>query len=139
MPRSSSSRLHSGLPLEPRTLTVALGAARCTVGAVLLLAPRSVPRLLGVDPISARQMDWTARMAGGRDLIVGIGTLIAPERSRGQWVLAGVGSDATDAFALIRAATQGHLGRVRGVLAAASGVAAALTGASLLASSRAQR
>lgn len=134
---SSSHALPAGLPpADARTLAVALGAARCAVGGLLLLSPRTVPRLLGVDPISARQMAWSARMAGGRDLIVGVATLVAPESSRAQWVLAGIGSDATDAFALGRAAGEAHLARVRGVLAAASAVAAAVTGAAVLAASR---
>jgi len=81
-----------------------MGLARCAVGAVLILAPRSALRL------SRREVPTGAavllmRTIGIRDLVLGLGTFAAARADEGgdagRWLLVGLGSDGLDTLAAL--------------------------------------
>ena len=105
-------------------LTRALGLGRLAIGAAFLAAPLPSVRVLGVDSGTARRVTFLARMAAGRDLVLGAGTMAAG-RGAASWVLAGAVADAVDAAALATAIRQRQAGGVPayGVVAGAAGAA----------------
>ena len=107
---------------SPRTLAQALGAGRAALGALLLLTPDLVtPRWVGDDgrTDAGRAL---ARGVGGRDVALGVGTILGGR----SWVLAGVGADVGDLLATAAAPGLPRGGRI-GTGALAGG--AALLGA----------
>jgi hypothetical protein len=85
--------------LPARQLLLATGVARLAIGAGLLARPELLARLLGVDSVTARRTAWLARMIGGREVALGVGTLSAGPGGRG-WLVAQMVADGTDAAAL---------------------------------------
>lgn len=124
------------VPFADRFLTkhfigLAIGGGRTAVGAIFFAAPVSSVRLLGLDTATAERVAWLARMTAGRDVVIGIGTLISSARrqSAGGWLLAGCVADAVDAAVLSAAL---HAGKVRGLRAravAAGAIVAAVAAA----------
>lgn len=109
------------------TLVVAMCAARIAIGVTALAAP---PLMAGPWIGSgAKRMDvrLMARAAGGRDLALGVGTLLARRDGDGRalrhWLRMGALSDATDS--LLTIANYRRLPRFGrfGVLASAGGAA----------------
>jgi hypothetical protein len=92
---------------DPRETARRIALARVAIGATLVLLPRLAtrPALRAGGPSDEAVL--FARMAGGRDLVLGAGVLLAerrrPESVRG-WVEAGAAADAIDviAFGLAR-------------------------------------
>lgn len=116
---------------DRETLVLAMCAARIAIGVTALAAP---PLMAGPWVGSgAKRMDvrLMARAAGGRDLALGIGTLLAKrdgdERALRHWLRMGVLSDSTDTLLTITSYRRlPRFGRF-GVLASAG--SAALVGA----------
>ena len=112
-----------------------LAVGRAGVGAVMVLRPRAVPQLLGVDSATATRMGWAMQMLGARELALGLGTLAAlhaPDRRAARlWLAAGVLSDAVDALAMSRALLTGRVRKDTGAaaLAVAAGAVAIGVGA----------
>ncbi|MFN2607271.1 MAG: hypothetical protein ABR511_05160 [Acidimicrobiales bacterium] len=106
---------------------VALG--RISVGATLLVAPTRVLRpWLGADAATyaARTL---ARTAAGRDVALGIGTLLAARHGapvRG-WLEAGAFADSVDASLSLTALVTGKANRWGSLMALSAGVGSALT------------
>ncbi|MHB2024402.1 MAG: hypothetical protein ACYCO3_13925 [Mycobacteriales bacterium] len=82
------------------TVAPVTGWLRIGLGAGLLVAPRLLARALGVDSATARQSDWLARMIAGREVALGVGTLVGARRL---WLTAQMISDGTDMAALLAA------------------------------------
>lgn len=109
----------------PGAHNIAVG--RVSAGVVLLVRPTLLPRLLGVDSATARRLSWLGRMAGARDLALGVGQLQAAATGAptSGWVVAGAACDTADAVVLSEAASRGHVRRTTGVLMAASALVCA--------------
>ena len=115
--------------LHDRSGLTATGMLRVGVGAALLARPATLPKALGVDSVTARQVRWLSAMLGARDLALGAGLVHAARTKRDPrpWLLAAAFSDAVDALAFGRAALRGDVGAAAGLLcfgAAATGVVA---------------
>jgi hypothetical protein len=112
---------------------VALGrliaAGRVAIGATLVLAPSVFPRLVAGSAVR-QDVIALARIAGARDLSMGVGALLAarhdatPELRR--WVAASAFADAVDAVAVARSDGFRPLARLAAV---AAGTSAAVLGA----------
>ena len=103
-----------------------LAVGRAGAGAVMVLRPRLLPGLLGVDSATATRVAWSVQMLGARELALGLGTLAAAQADRRGtrlWVAAGVLCDAVDVLALAGALARGRVRKGAGT--AALGVAAA--------------
>jgi hypothetical protein len=124
---ADSVSIVAGFIPSPQTVAVGIGVGRLLVGSTFLLAPRFSVRILGVDAASAKRMTFLARMAAGRDIALGAGTLDAGTTSAAApWLLAGAAADAVDALAIAAAMRRGV---ARGVPAAGIVVGAAMTAA----------
>lgn len=104
-----------------------IAAARVAIGVGATLAPGAVSRAqFGTDTPGQRIL---VRMLGGRDLVLGLGALMAARHGsaglRG-WVEAGGVADAVDAFAFVRGGGRGA-SRRRGVTILAAGGAAVVS------------
>lgn len=123
-------------PLPARSVGVGLGLLRCAIGAVMVGDPPRLAQLLGVDTVTARQTGWLTMMIGGREIALGVGSLIALGGGHGgrTWYTAQAVTDTGDALALATAARSGRVSAPLAMLVAAS----ALGGAALnLAAARA--
>lgn len=109
---------------------VALAAVRAGAGAGLLAAPALVPRLLGADAATARRVGYLGRMAGVRDVALGLGMLRALRAGRDarSWTVAGLLCDTGDALAVAVAVRRGDVHRLPGALLVASAAAGAVAG-----------
>lgn len=109
-----------------------LALARTGVGAGLLVRPRTLPMLLGIDSATSSRMAWSSSMLGAREVALGLGTLAAlrstDPRAARLWIAAGVLCDAVDVLAVGGAAVKGRLSRAPGGAAAASAAIAVLMG-----------
>jgi peptide-methionine (R)-S-oxide reductase len=101
------------------------GAVRVGLGVWLLVGPRWLPQLLGVDSRTATRTRWLARMVGGREVAVGVATLAAGRSGDLAAALAPqLVADLGDVLGLGLALRAGDVNRLTGFL----GFAAALGG-----------
>lgn len=87
---------------DPVTVGRLLGAARAAIGIAVLVAPRAVVRRGLAAGGPSEEAVVAVRLAGGRDLALGLGTLQAcggPAASLSGWLVAGALVDAVDAAA----------------------------------------
>ncbi|MEX5633751.1 hypothetical protein [Parafrankia sp. FMc2] len=106
------------------------GIARSAVGLTAITRPVPIIRLAGVDRVTAEKIAWLARIAGIRDLALGVGLLHAhaTHRPTQAWLVAGMCADTADTAAFAHAVAHRHLPPAGGTLmtaAAASGAALA--------------
>lgn len=120
-----------------------VAVARIGVGVSMLARPTLMPRVLGVDSVTAERVSWLTRMAGIREVALGAGTLRAIRRSGSgsgsgsgagsgdarAWVLGSAACDAVDALVFAGAAARGRVHPALGWGVAA--VAVAATGANV--------
>lgn len=115
-------------PLPSAIATARLiGAGRTALGGGFLAVPVEGVKALGVDVATAKRVAFLSRMMAGRDVVIGVGTLVS-KRPAG-WLLAGAVADAVDAAAIAQARREGRAG---GPIAAAmvpGAAALALVGA----------
>ena len=109
----------------------ALGWLRIAIGTGLVARPALLPRTLGVDMATARQVGWAGAMVGARDIALGAGLVTAARRGSDcrPWLLAAAFSDAIDALAFSGAVLRGSAAPVTGLggaVVAAGGVATGL-------------
>jgi hypothetical protein len=102
-----------------------VGALRVGLGVGLAVRPELVPRMLGVDSVSARRMSWAVRMCAVRDAALGAGGLYAAVTSRDvrPWLVAQAFSDAGDAVSAGLALRDRQVAASSGIML--SGMAAA--------------
>jgi peptide-methionine (R)-S-oxide reductase len=107
----------------------ALGVTRIVIGIGLLVSPVGLGRGLGIDAETSRRVAWMARVAGGREIALGIGTLQAWRRGdpADGWVIAQAVSDGVDAVAFTASAAKGHVGPLRGYGLAAFAASGAIS------------
>ena len=107
-----------------------LAVGRAGAGAVMVVRPKALPRLLGVDSATATRVGWSVQMLGARELALGLGTLAAlrgpGSRASRTWLAAGVLCDAVDVLAVSGALLRGRVSKGSGglVLAVAAGAVA---------------
>ena len=112
-----------------RKAVIAIAAGRIAIGGGALLATRPALRALGFPGTDASGRAL-ARLAGGRDLALGVLTLAACENAAAlrAMTLAGAAVDAVDALTLARAGREHGELRLAGTGGLASGGSAALVG-----------
>jgi hypothetical protein len=114
---------------DPVQLGRLIAAGRVAIGIALVAAPGLFPRLVAGTG-SRQDVLALARIAGARDLGMGVGTLLAarhgatPELRR--WMAASAFADGVDALAIARSSTFLGLPRLASV---AAGTSAAVLGA----------
>jgi hypothetical protein len=104
-----------------------IGIGRTALGGGFLAVPVEGVKALGVDAATAKRVAFLSRMMAGRDVVIGVGTLVS--RRPAGWLLAGAVADAVDAAAIAQARREGRAG---GAIAAAmvpGAAALALVGA----------
>jgi hypothetical protein len=102
--------------MVPSMIYPALGVTRVVIGLGLIASPVGLARGLGIDAPTAKRVGWMARIAGARELAIGLGTLRAWQRQEPMagWVAAQGISDGVDAVAFAVTAARGDVGAVRG-------------------------
>ena len=101
----------------PPSVVPALGITRIVIGAGMIINPSGLGKALGLGENRAREAGWLARLAGAREIGIGLGTLHA-WRTGGPtsgWVAAQAISDGSDAVAFASLATQGRISAARGI------------------------
>ena len=116
--------------MDDATAALAFGRGRIAFGAMMLVAPRLAVRVMGGGRRSTGTAPLLARMVGGRDVALGLGTVIALDRGkpvRG-WLEGSALADAVDCVAclLARSELPGNVVRATVGLGGASAVAGAL-------------
>ena len=121
----------------PPSVVPALGITRLAIGAGLIVGPAGLGKALGLSADDAKRAGWLARLAGAREIAIGLGTLDAWRQGRpvDGWVAAQGISDASDAIAFATVALQGRVSPLRGwgmsLFALSGAVSEALTAAAL--------
>ena len=121
----------------PPAVIPALGVTRIVIGVGLMVSPVGLARGLGIDAETAKRVGWMARMAGARELALGLGTLNAWRRDEPLqgWVAGQAISDGVDAAAFAVTAARGDVGALRGwglaAFAASGAIAEGLTAVSM--------
>ena len=107
----------------------ALGLVRVGVGLGMLARPTALPRMMGIDSVTAAKITWLVSMASVRDAALGAGLIHAVRSNRDPraWLIACAVSDAVDALAFGVASTRGRVRTSLGAGAALSAVAGAAT------------
>ncbi|MEA2715843.1 MAG: hypothetical protein QOI99_160 [Actinomycetota bacterium] len=110
--------------VDERTVAKAIAAGRIGLGTVFTLTPGLALRAWPGDGSHDHAVSrFLARSTGGRDLAIGIGTLLAMRKDapvRG-WLEAGMLADAVDAVAILGVARTVPKGRALVAFAAAAG------------------
>jgi NADH:ubiquinone oxidoreductase subunit K len=131
-----------GVRPVPSSVVPALGITRLVIGAGMIGNPAGLGRALGLDGNAAREAGWLARLAGAREIAIGLGTLVAWRRGAptAGWVAAQAISDGSDAVAFAVVAAQGKItasrGWAMGLFALSGAVSEALTAIALNRSER---
>jgi len=113
----------------PNLVYPILGGVRIAIGLGLIASPTGLARGLGVDAPTAQRVRWITRIAGAREIAVGVGTIRAWHRSEplDGWILAQAISDGSDAVAFTAAALNHEVGAVRGLSLAAFALSGAVS------------
>jgi peptide-methionine (R)-S-oxide reductase len=122
--------------------------ARVGVGVSMLVRPALLPRTVGVDRVTAERLSWLTRMAGVREVVLGVGTARALRHGSGSgsasgagsgagssapsgearaWVLGSAACDAVDALVFAGAAARGRVHPALGWAVASVAVASTAT------------
>jgi hypothetical protein len=91
--------------MDDAAVALTLARARIAIGAAALVAPRLAARVMGASDSPAGAAPLLARMLGGRDVALGLGTVIALDRGkpvRG-WLEGSALADAVDCLACLLA------------------------------------
>lgn len=118
--------------LIARATPAQLALGRTGAGGVMLVRPRTLPRLLGVDTATSARLGWVVQMLGAREVALGLGTLTALRRqdqvASRTWLAAGVLCDAVDVLAVGGALARGRVSRGSGAAVAAVAATAVVLG-----------
>lgn len=94
--------------MDDATVALSLARGRIAFGATALLAPRLAARVMGAGRTPRGVTPLLARMLGGRDIALGLGTVIALDRGtpvRG-WLEGSALADGVDCLACLLARTE---------------------------------
>ena len=126
----------------PNSVIPALGITRIVIGAGMIANPAGLGKALGLSEEQAKEAGWLARLAGAREIGIGLGTLAAWRAGAptAGWVAAQAISDGSDAVAFAVVAAQGKISPARGwgmgMFALSGAVSEALTAVALSRSAR---
>ena len=126
----------------PSSVVPALGVTRLVIGAGMIVNPAGLGKALGLSEERAREAGWLARLAGAREIGIGLGTLAAWRSGAptAGWVAAQAISDGSDAVAFAMASRKGAITPARGwgmgLFALSGAVSEALTALALRRSAR---
>lgn len=126
----------------PSSVVPALGITRLVIGAGMIVNPAGLGKALGMAEDEAKRAGWIARLAGAREIAIGLGTLDAWRVGRpvDGWVAAQGISDASDAIAFAVVAIEGKVSPARGwgmsAFALSGAISEALTAVALRRESR---
>ena len=126
----------------PSSDVPAHGITRLDIGAGMIVNPAGLGKALGLSDDQAKQAGWLARLAGAREIGIGLGTLAAWRSGAptAGWVAAQAISDGSDAVAFTAMAVQGKISPARGwgmgLFALSGAVSEALTAVALGRSAR---
>ena len=100
----------------PPSVVPALGLTRVVIGAGMIVNPAGLGKALGLSQERAREAGWLARLAGAREIGIGLGTIAAWRAGAptAGWVAAQAISDGSDAVAFAVSAAQGRISPTRG-------------------------
>lgn len=121
----------------PSSVVPALGLTRVVIGAGMIVNPAGLGKALGLSEEAARDAGWLARLAGAREIGIGLGTIAAWRAGAptAGWVAAQAISDGSDAVAFAITAAQGRISPARGwgmgLFALSGAVSEALTAIAL--------
>ena len=116
--------------MDDAAAALAFGRGRIAFGAVMVVAPKVAVRVMGGGRRSTGTAPLLARMVGGRDIALGLGTVIALDRGtpvRG-WLEGSALADAVDGLACVlgRSELPSNVVRATVGIAGASAVAGIL-------------
>ena len=115
---------------------VPLAVGRTAAGATMIIRPRTLTGLLGVDSATGARTAPVTQMLGARDVALGLGTLAAlrgsDARAGRTWVAAGVLCDAADALVVGAALVRGRVPAAAGAALVAVALAAVAGGVQTL-------
>ncbi|MHB8575889.1 MAG: hypothetical protein ACYDCQ_11235 [Dehalococcoidia bacterium] len=97
-----------------------IGAGRALLGLTLLGAPGFASRLFMLGDNPAPHERFVARIAGNRDLVLGLAQLLAPRQQARTWLAVGAAVDAADA-AVSLASLRDGMGRGPALINTAAG------------------
>jgi len=130
--RPAVRRRYSLVRLAAAVTPTTLALGRTGAGVVMLVRPRLMPQLLGVDPAGTGGTAWIVQMLGAREVALGFGALAAlrsDDRAAARsWVAAGALCDALDVLAVGAAVASGRLSKPVGGAVVASALSAAFAG-----------
>ena len=109
-------------------LIAGLSLARTALGVGALVAPKPTLRALALDVDQNPQAPYLTRIAGARDIALGVATFFASGAARRFMVATGIAVDSSDAFSAALALSSGTVSRGRAVYLAAPALAAAGVG-----------
>jgi len=115
-------------PAAIRAGSTSIALGRAGAGASMLVRPRTLPTMLGLDSASTARITWVVQLLGARDLALGLGAAKAlryDARAGRTWLAAGVLCDAVDALVLAAAAGRGRVSRPAAAVVVVAAAAAA--------------
>ena len=130
--RSSSAATAAVTSLAARVAPEQLAVTRTALGVSMVVRPRLLPALFGIDSATSTRMGWSTQMLGAREVALGLGTLMAlrteDPRSARLWIAMGMLSDAADALVVTGAVLRKRVSRPVGLLGVAAALAAVAAG-----------
>jgi hypothetical protein len=115
-------------PAASRAGSTSIALGRAGAGASMLVRPRTLPTMLGLDSASTARITWVVQLLGARDLALGLGAAQAlryDARAGRTWLAAGMPCDAVDALVLAAAAGRGRVSRPAAAVVVVAAAAAA--------------
>ncbi len=135
-PSAPTGALSAAGALALRATPAHLAVGRTAAGTAMIVRPRALPQLMGVDSATATRVGWAIQMLGAREVAVGLGTLMAlrsPDRRASRtWVAAGILCDAVDVVAMTAALARGRVSKGAGAAVLAVAASAVALGARAL-------
>lgn len=110
-------------------LVAQLALGRIAIGSVAVARPETAVRFLKLDAGGTGAPVYLTRLAGVRDLALGVATLLAPRGARKALLGLGMAVDGSDAYAGYEAYRNGTVPQSTALLLTAPAVAAVLAGA----------
>jgi hypothetical protein len=113
---STDRRYRRTMRPVPNSVVPALGVTRIVIGAGMIVNPAGLGKALGLSDERAKEAGWLARLAGAREIGIGLGTLAAWRAGAptAGWVAAQAISDGSDAVAFAVVASRGKISPARG-------------------------
>jgi hypothetical protein len=113
-------------------LVTGLSLARTALGVGAFLAPVPTLKALALDVENNPQSTFLARIAGSRDIALGVATLVATGKARRFMVATGVAVDTADALSALLESSSGVLTKGRAIYQAVPALLAAGVGVAAL-------